>query len=108
MFYLTLPTGKPSFKFRATFDGVEYVLSLEWNTRGGWYLGLADAAGSDIFAPRKVVPDYDLLSACSDDRRPRGMLIAYDVSGQGRRVGYDSFNTTHKLSYITADEVAAL
>lgn len=102
MLFLRVPKDTPFSSRRVTLDGAEFILRLEWNMRGGWYIGLSDQAESVIFAPRKLVPNWDLLRYVTDSRRPRGQLYCLDMSGAGARPEYDSLGSTHQLVYIPA------
>lgn len=76
---------RPFTKQRVTLDGKDYVLRLQWNSRSGWYLGLADQDDSPIFQPRKLVVRWDMLQAHRHDERcPPGGLFAVDLDGAGR------------------------
>lgn len=107
-FVNTPDTVTPFMTLKAPLDGTNFILRLEWNMRSGWYLGLSDAAGNVIFAPKKLVGNSDILHGCVDERRPPGLLFAFDESGLGRRPDYDSFGTTHKLVYLSLEDIAAL
>ncbi len=106
MIAIRTPESKPFTKQRVTLDGQDFVLTFEWNMRSGWYLGLADQDGVSIFAPKKMVPDWDLLEFETDDRRPRGALFLADTSGRGEKATYESLGLQHLLIYATEAEAA--
>ncbi len=91
MIAIRLPSSTSFPSLRVTLDDVEYVLSLAWNSREGfWYLSLADAGEELIAAGVKVVADFPLLlNARHDARCPPGSLIAFDTSGQSLPPHYE-------------------
>jgi hypothetical protein len=86
---LQVPKDKPFFSQRHTLDGQDYLLTFEWNSRSGWYLGLSQGS-TVLFYPRKLVVDQDLLQHCRANALcPPGNLFAYDMSGLGRDPGFE-------------------
>jgi hypothetical protein len=110
MYAMSLPNPpKPSYDQRVTLDGVDYILRMRWNQRGGWYCGLRDASsGEDIFSPQHISVDWDMLYGCTHERRPPGVLLATDTSGQKIAPGYRDMDQRVKLVYIPVDEIAGL
>jgi hypothetical protein len=107
--FLSLPeTPVPFSTQKAELDGVSYLVKIEWNMRSGWYLGLSDAAGNVIFQPKKLVADWDILRSVTDSRRPPGKLALIDISGRGLEATYDGLGSTHKIAYLSLEEIAAL
>lgn len=92
-----VPQDKPFSSVRVTLDGADYVVRLEWNMRLGWLLALADQDGDPIFAPKRLLPDWNLLRFVTDDRRPRGRLWAWDTSGTGEPPGYDELGESRRV-----------
>jgi hypothetical protein len=79
----------PSLSQTQTLDGTEYILHIEWNMRGGWFLGLNDANDDPLFQPRAMVVGIDLLKAARADARcPPGQLLVVDFSRSGVEAGY--------------------
>jgi hypothetical protein len=108
MLAIQTPIETPFWTQRVVLDGSEFFVRCEFNQREGrWYLGLADQDESVIFAPRKLVSDWDLLRTISDARAPRGALIATDTSGQGLDAGFSDLGVRVLLVYFTAAEVEA-
>ena len=97
-----------SYVQRTTLDGVPYLLTFEWNGREGrWYLSVADVDGELILASRKIVCNWPLLDGWSDERRPAGELVAWDLSGAGLDPALDDLGTRVRLTYYDAAEMAA-
>ncbi len=99
---------QPFHSLKVELDGTNYILVLEWNMRSGWYLGLKDAAGDTIFDPKKLVEGSDILRGQTDPRCPPGKLAVIDGSGLGTRPGYESFESSHYLVYLSLDEIEDL
>jgi hypothetical protein len=104
MIFIDIPKDTPFSVRRIELEGQDYYLTLEWSMRSGWYLGLADSSNVPIFAPRKLVADWDLLASCTDDRRPPGALLVIDMTGAGTDPLYDTLGEQHKLAYFTEAE----
>lgn len=96
---------KPFFSTRVTLDGADFILRFEWNSRSGWFLGIADQDNVAISSPTKISPDWDLLGHETDDRRPPGALVAFDTQGEGAKVGYEDLGVRHRLIYLTEAEL---
>jgi hypothetical protein len=88
---IQLPKGKPFFTQRNTLSDQDYTLRFEWNSRSGWYLGLAQ--GNDVlFHPRKIVVNQDLLQHCRHLAScPPGALWVYDITEQELDPGFEDF-----------------
>lgn len=108
MYQISLPyPSKPDITQRVTLDGVDYLLRLRWNPRGGWYLGLSDAATEEpIFSPVKMRVQWDFLLNITDERCPPGMLIAYDQSNALVPPGYNDLGGRVILVYVPVAELA--
>jgi hypothetical protein len=112
---LSIPKDTPTYRWTQTLNDVDYQLELRWNMRAGWFLSMADRLGDPIFAPRRVVADWDLLLGSRHDARcPPGVLAALDLTGQSIDPGYNDLcaGTSSNdpqgrvaLSYIVAEDV---
>lgn len=61
---------------RTALDGMEYILTFDWNTRDQhWYCDIANQDGDLIRAGVKLVVDWLLLRLVTDAERPPGALI---------------------------------
>jgi hypothetical protein len=80
----------PALSQNQTLDGTDYVLHFEWNMRGGWFMGLADAADEWIFTPRQMTTGSDMLKTVRHDARcPPGKLLIVDLSETDAEPGYE-------------------
>lgn len=99
----------PFFSQRVVLDGVEYILDIEWNQRKGWFFSLADAATEEpLITGKRMVVDWPLLYGCTDERKPPGVLMLIDASGQSRSAGYDDLDERCLIAYIPYDEAVEL
>lgn len=105
LFIRVLP-DTPFSQRRIELDGADYLLTLEWNMRSGWYCGLSLHDGTPVFAPRKLLHDVDLLETVTGPGRPGGKLVLADLSGRGERPTYSSLGEQHQLCYLTSDDAA--
>lgn len=113
MDFIQLPSPPvPFYSQRVTLDGADYTLSFEWNMRDGWYMGMSDANDEVIFAPRKMVVNWNFLRNVTDDRKPPGALVLMDQTtdedGRATRPGYLDLDQRCVLFYLTASEAAEL
>ncbi len=73
----------PLYTERVTLDGQEFLFRFDWNGREGrWYLDVGDIDEAWIVTGIKIVANMPLLRRCVDPRRPKGILMAIDLSTQ--------------------------
>ena len=93
-----------SVTFKATLDGVTFVLRMQWNARAGtWTLSIADADDVAIVSGLTLVPAWDLLGLVTDYRRPLGQLMLWRSDGSFAHPGLTDVGTTCKLFYYEAE-----
>ncbi len=81
---IPLQNNYPDYSIRVDLSGVEFLLSMKFNTRdSAWYLDLLDETALPIAQSIKVVLGLPLLRKIADARRPAGELIAIDNNGSG-------------------------
>lgn len=81
---IPVDSADPHYTLDVTLSGIAYRLSLDWNTRGGfWALGIYDQTGAPIVLGVKIVADWELLARFANSRLPPGLLFCVDTSGQG-------------------------
>jgi hypothetical protein len=105
---ITIPVANtPNFTQITTLSGRDYVFTFHWNAReAAWYFDLADQDEVPIATSRKVTVGFPLITRCVDDRRPEGMLMAIDSSGQNGDPGLDDFGSRVKLVYFEPEDLA--
>ncbi len=102
MIILQPTRGKPFFSQKYTFEGSDYILRFEWNSRAGWFLGV-DSFDGPIFHPRALVLRQDLLANHRHDPRcPPGRIVALDLSGADAEPGYEDLATGATIATLTA------
>jgi hypothetical protein len=108
MIGINLPEDKPYFTVRVTLDEREYSLGFKWNQRSEkWYVSVADAEGTQILAPVKLVADWPINLWAVGDDSPPGWLMWKDDTGQGLDPYLDDLATRGTLIYFTEAEIAA-
>jgi hypothetical protein len=89
-----------------TLSGRDYVFTFHWNAReGAWYFDLADQDELLITTSRKVTVGFPLVTRCVDPRRPEGILMAIDSSGQNKDPQLDDFGTRVQLVYFEPEDL---
>ncbi|MFW6031645.1 MAG: phage baseplate plug family protein [Myxococcota bacterium] len=112
MAVLRIPTSTssevPNYRQRTTLDGRQYVLRFRWNVRGAyWTIDVHDSSDNPIASGVKVVPGWDLLKLVTDPRKPPGVLMAVDMTGDGEAPGIEQLGRDVVLYYFDEDEVDA-
>ncbi len=90
----------PNFRIGTTFEGVSYIFDCRWNTRDeAWYLDLLAEDETPIRRGIKVVLGALLGGRAGHDPRfPAGVIVASDLSGEGREAGLDDLGTRVQLT----------
>jgi hypothetical protein len=108
MIGINLPEGKPYFTVRVTLDAQEYTLGFKWNQRSEkWYLSIADAEGTQILAPVKLVADWPINLLAIGEGAPPGWLLWRDDTGNGLDPHLDDLATRGSLIYLAEADLAA-
>jgi len=106
MFTIQAPTSVYSFSLRATLDGVDYDISMDFNARGGWFFSMEALDGTVIVPSRRAAVDWPLNTGATSELRPPGILALIDFSGKHVDAGSDSIGVSHYLIYIEAADLA--
>lgn len=87
--------GSEAFqRFGTTLLGTFYLFDFRWNTRdGAWYFDLLDEFESPIVSGVKVVLGVELGRRTTDQRMPKGVFWAADLSAQGLDATLDDLGT---------------
>lgn len=89
----------PLYNERATLDGQEYVLDLDYSEREDrWYLTISDVNEVALAAGIKLVSNWPLLRQRVDPRLPPGNLYAYDPL-EGDPAGFSALGRSVILVY---------
>ncbi|MBK6532609.1 MAG: hypothetical protein IPN17_28235 [Deltaproteobacteria bacterium] len=101
------PDGASRWTQTSALDGVNFVLTFDWNQRmGRWALSLADSRGVAIRSGMILNVDVPLLRGVVDTRRPRGELVVMDASGVGDLdPGFSDLGSRFLLLYLDAAEL---
>lgn len=91
---LPLVPATPNYRVGTSLDGVSYVFDVRWNGRAAaWYVDILDEEADPICVGLKVVLGAALGARSADPRRPAGLLMASDLSGEGREATFDDLGS---------------
>ncbi len=91
----------PFSYFDVDLEGASYTIETRWNERAGlWFLSVSDKDGVPISAGRAVVLGADLLGKTVDARRPPGVILAIDSTGEDIEAGRDDLGARVQILYI--------
>lgn len=111
---ITIPLRNdlPHFDMQVVLDSVTFTLEFRWNTREEcWYMDIMTESGEHINIGIKFVVDHPLGMRTPDERRPAGVLIAQDTSGQhadpsfSEATGFGDLGDRVQLLYFEAAEL---
>ena len=92
--------ANPNQNIRVVLEGTVYFINLRYNTRLDTYtFSLLDAAKDPIVSGVRIVPQYSLLSGCTDERKPPGKLFAIDMSRTGADCSFADLGQRILLGY---------
>lgn len=96
----------PFFDMQVSLESVTYTLEIRWNVRwSAWFLNVLDEAGAAyLVAGVKLVADWP-LGAYVAQRKPPGVFVLVDSSGQHQEADDLSLGVRHKLVYWTSTEL---
>lgn len=81
---LPLFVDTPLYTERVTLNGREFLLRFDFTAKEDrWYLSIFDAAGVAVRRGIKIIPQWDMLRLCADERQPRGVVFFADLRGSG-------------------------
>jgi hypothetical protein len=99
-----------NFFVRPSLSGTEFVVEFVFNDRikpdgsdGSWTVNIYDAGREPIATGLNAVPDWSLLSRCSDPRKPVGRLYLVDITGRGIPPGRNDLGARVRLTYDDLD-----
>lgn len=101
------PGGASHWTQTTALDGVDFVLTFDWNQRmGRWTLTLADAGGTVLRAGMVLVVNTRLLRGLVTPGRPAGELTVVDTLGRGDAdPGFADLGARFQLAYLDAEEM---
>ncbi len=103
---LPLVGAIPDYRVGTTLDGENYILDVRWNYReSAWYFDILTPAEDVVRAGIKIVLGAYLGRRSADDRMPPGLLIASDLSNEGRDATIDDLGSRVVVHYFAADEL---
>lgn len=103
---IPLDSATPNYRMGITLDDVPYIFDVRWNERdSSWYFDLLDVNEDPIRLGIKLVLGSPLGWRCTDDRFPKGILMAEDLSHAGREATIDDLGTRVVVYYFSEDEL---
>jgi hypothetical protein len=96
------PGGSAAWTQRTALDGVDFILSFDWNGRmSRWMFSLADAEGVAVVSGKALNVNTQLLRGVVDTRRPPGELAVIDTQQRDDTdPGFDDLGARFRLVYI--------
>lgn len=104
---IPLPLDAPFVSIRTNLDGAEYLLTVEYNMRSGWYVGVTAPDGEVLCRPRKLQPFVNVLSGLTSTKRPPGVLTLVPLNRDDDKPLLADLGRSHYLVYATAAEMEA-
>lgn len=84
-----------------------FVLAFRFNTRNSsWYMAVSDEEENAIVAGIRIVVDWPLGFRTVDVRRPRGIFVALDTSGQQLDPGLNDLGNRVQLLFFEESDFA--
>lgn len=92
-----------SVRFRVRLEGVDYLLTLQWNQRQGtWSLDVSDVDEVAIVSGVALVPFWSLLELVTDTRKPPGTLMLWRPDGADQLPTLTDLGQSSRLLYYEA------
>lgn len=104
---LPLRSDAPFFDFSVELDGVSYGFAFAWNTRSQQWTVQLLTAEEDPVAVSPLVIDLPLFFRSRDARKPPGLLLAVDTSGEGADPGLHDLGSRVVVIYFERSELPA-
>ena len=91
---LPLVPSIPFYRFGTTLSDVPYIFDIRWNGRDeAWYMDILQEDETPIRHGVKIVLGALLGRRSRDPAFPLGVMIAADLSGEGREATFDDLGT---------------
>lgn len=101
------PGGASRWTQTTALDGVDFVLTFDWNQRmGRWMLHVATSGGAAIRTGMILNLDEQLLRGVTGTTRPRGEIYVHDTTGaRDLDPGFSDLGARFLLLYLDAAEL---
>ena len=105
---LPFTSDRAFYEFSADLGGSRFVFAVRWNGRDeAWYFDLLDDERTAIRHGIKIVLGTSLGGRSADPNRPAGLLMAHDLSGEGRDATDADLGTRVIVVFYSDEEIAA-
>ncbi len=95
-----------AFRFSADFDGTDFRLHFQHNSReDAWYFDLLDLDGDPLRSGIKVVSNFPLIRLFVEHSRPAGELLSLDTRNTPADPGLADLNVSSIFGYADAEAV---
>jgi hypothetical protein len=103
---LPIDAAFPRYRVATNLGETQFVLDVHWNGRAeAWYLDLATEDGAPIRSGMKIVLGALLGIRSRDPRMPDGVLVASDLSGEGRDATLDDLGSRVVVFFYPSSEL---
>lgn len=102
---LPIDAAFPRYRVATKLGETQFVVDVHWNARAGaWYLDIATEDGDPIRSGLKIVLGALLGVRSIDPRMPEGVLVASDLSGEGRDATIDDLGSRVVVFFYASSE----
>lgn len=103
---LPLIPSEPNYTFGVDLDEVTYLVEMRWNGRdNAWYMNFFEEDETPIRTGIKMVLGTFLGRRSVSPKFPSGLLVAVDLTGEGKDATLDDLGTRVVVYYYTREEI---
>ena len=103
---LPIDAAFPRYRVATNLGDTQYVMDVHWNARAeAWYLDISTEDGEPIRSGMKIVLGALLGLRSTDPRMPDGVLVASDMSGEGRDATLDDLGSRVVVFFYPSSEL---
>jgi hypothetical protein len=103
---LPLIPSEPNYRVGTVLDVTPVILDVHWNGRdAAWFMDIMTETEVPIVMGVKIVLGTLLGGRTSSQEFPLGVLVAADLSGEGRDATLDDLGTRVLVYFYTPDEI---
>lgn len=103
---LPLEASNPDYTFSTVLDGVEYALTVSWNSRDeAWYLDISDLQENNLVRGLKLLLGGAHGTRFSVPELPVGVFQVDDLSNEHEEAGFDDMGTRVRVFFIPSADL---
>lgn len=104
---IPLPSETPFFTLRTVIAEREFTFRFAYNQRSEfWSFDISDEEGEKLYSGVRLVIGYPLNLLWTDERAPKGLLVAFDLTGSGREATLADLGRRVRLYFVEASGAA--